>query len=87
MMKGVLDRFEDNDLAVILIEEMNKELNIPVNNLPPNSKEGTWFQIEERQGEFHIVSIDMEMTNKQAERSADLLEKLRAKSSGSKFKR
>lgn len=86
-MKGVLDRFEDNNLAVILIEEINKELNIPANNLPSNSKEGTWFLIEERQGEYHIVSIDAEKTRNQAQKSADLLERLRAKSSGSKFKR
>lgn len=86
-MKGVLDRFEDNNLAVILIEETNQTLNIPTDELPPNSKEGTWFTIEERNGEFHIVSIDTEMTNRQTQKSNDLLKKLRAKSNDSKFKR
>lgn len=86
-MKGVLDRFADHDLAVILIEDVQKEILVPIQQLPPNSKEGTWFDIKEDNGEYQIVAIDVDMTKKQMEKSLNLLKKLRANSRGSKFKR
>lgn len=86
-MKGVLDRFEDYDQAVILIEEVQKALVIPRSELPKGSKQGTWFLIEEKNNNYRIISIDHETTKRQQEKSERLMEKLRAKSSGSKFKR
>lgn len=44
-MKGVLDRFEE-DKAVILVEDKNQEIVINKNQLPANSKTGTWFTIK-----------------------------------------
>lgn len=85
-MKGVLDRIE-NQLAVILIEDINKEIIIPMKDLPPNSQEGTWFDLEELEGEIKIISIDHDLTQKEAQKSQDLLNQLRTKSKGSKFKR
>ena len=86
-MKGVLDRFEDQDQAVILIEEVQKALVIPKDELPKGSKQGTWFLIEEKNEQYNILSIDHETTKKQQEKSDRLMEKLREKSSGSKLKR
>lgn len=86
-MKGVLDRFEDNDQAVILIEEVQKALVIPKKDLPKGSQQGTWFLIEEKNSNYKILSIDHETTRKQKEKSDRLMDKLRARSSGSKFKR
>lgn len=87
MMKGVLDRFEDNDQAVILIEKEQKALVIPRKELPKGSKEGIWFHIKESNGAFKIISIDYETARREEKKSADLMEKLRAKGTGSKFKR
>lgn len=86
-MKGVLDRFENKDQAVILIEEIQKALVVPISELPANSKEGTFFSIEERNGNYKIISIDHETTRREEKKAAELMEKLRAKSKGSKFKR
>lgn len=86
-MKGILDRFEDNNQAVILIEEIQKALVIPLSELPQGSKENTYFHIEEKNGDYKIISIDQETTKRQARKSEELLEKLRSKGSGSKFKR
>lgn len=86
-MKGVLDRFEDDDQAVILIEEVQKALVVPKAELPKGSKQGTWFIIKEKNKQYQIISIDHETTKKQQEKAERLMEKLRAKSSGSKFKR
>lgn len=86
-MKGILDRFEDNNKAVILIEEIKEELVVSINDLPKGSKENTYFHIEKRDGGFQIISIDNTKTSQEAQESSDLMKKLRAKSAGSKFKR
>ena len=86
-MKGILDRFEDNNQAVILIEETQKALIIPKSELPAGSKAGIWFNIVEKNGAYKIISIDNETTRREEKKAAELMEKLRAKSTGSKFKR
>lgn len=87
MLKGVLDRIEDQKFAVILIEEIKEQFVVPVHKLPEGSVEGTWFNIDKRDNEFHIIEIDEEATHKEAEKSKDLLAQLRARSSGSQYKR
>lgn len=86
-MQGILDRIEDGDQAVILIEEIQKALVIPMCELPKGSKEGTYFNVEEKGGQYHVLSINKEATEKEAQKSIDLMEKLRSKSKESKFKR
>lgn len=86
MLKGVLDRIEDN-VAVILIEEIKEEFTLPKEKLPRNSKEGTWFSIKKENGHFKILQIDAALTKEKEEKSLNLLSQLRAKSKGSKYKR
>jgi len=86
-MKGYLDRIEDNDLAVILIEEINEEIIIPLDELPEGSTENTWLQLEKTDDSFQVIAIDDEKTEQETETSQDLMAKLRAKSKGSKFKK
>ena len=86
-MKGVLDRFEDQGKAVILIEERQKELVVPESDLPKGSRENMWFTIEEQDGSFHIVAIDHEMTRKKATDAEKLVSKLQSKHNRSRFKR
>lgn len=57
MTNGVLDRIEDGDKAVILVEELKRELIIPVRNLPEGSSVNTWFQIGVVGEEFEIVRL------------------------------
>lgn len=84
-MKGILDRIEDGDQAVILIEEVQKALIIPLKDLPKGSKENTFFHVKEFKGEYRIMSIDHEATKRKAKKAEDLMEKLRKKSSGSNY--
>jgi len=86
MLKGVLDRIEDN-VAVILVEEIKEQFTLPKEELPEHSEEGTWFSIKKEKGGFTIVQIDRELTKQKREKSLDLLSQLRAKSKGSKYKR
>ncbi|MGP4105809.1 DUF3006 domain-containing protein [Virgibacillus sp. L01] len=86
-MKGILDRFEDTNKAVILMEETKEEVVIPAELLPEGSSENTYFNMEKINDEYQIVSIDEATTQKEAEKSSDLMAKLRAKNKGSKFKK
>lgn len=86
-MKGVLDRFADNEWAVILIESINKEIHIPMHELPEGSKEQTWFDMQEMDGNYSIVSIDHEQTRNAKEKSKDIASQLQAKMKQSKYKR
>ncbi|WP_010647998.1 DUF3006 domain-containing protein [Oceanobacillus massiliensis] len=83
-MEGILDRFE-GETAVILIDKNKTELIIDKSKLPAGSKIGTVFHVEKEGGEFKPVSINVEKTQMEAEKSSDLMEKLRSKSKGSKF--
>lgn len=86
-MKGILDRIEDGDQAVILIEEIQLALVVPLSELPTGSKVNTYFHITEQHGDYKITSIDAEKTQKEAKKSEDLMDKLRKKSSGSNYSR
>jgi len=85
-MKGILDRFE-NDQAVILIEEINEEVIFPKSELPAGSDVNTYFTIEKRDDGYHIIAIDQEKTKNEAQTTSDLMKTLKAKNKGSKFKR
>lgn len=78
---GVLDRIEDGNKAVILVEEINQEILMPIGDLPIGSKEGIWFllKLDEESCHFVVVEIDGEKTKYQMNKSRKLLEKLRQK--------
>lgn len=86
-VKGVLDRIEDGNQAVILIDKVQTALVIPLEDLPKGSEVNTIFRIKERNGQYQIVSIDHETTRRQAQKTAELMEKLRQRSSGSLYKK
>lgn len=86
MKKGILDRFE-GEQAVILIEEDKEEIIVQKSELPPNSKKNTIFKLKKQNGEYRITGIDDTATNQASAKSASLMDQLRAKSKGSKFKR
>ncbi|HLQ70383.1 MAG TPA: DUF3006 domain-containing protein [Bacillota bacterium] len=76
---GVLDRYTDNGLAVILLEDRKEEWMVQKDELPASSREGVWFLIRKNVGMYSILSIDWEKTKKAAEQSQKLMEKLRSK--------
>lgn len=85
-MKGILDRFE-GEKAVILIEEENAEIIINRSDLPVNSTVNTIFTVSKSAAGYQIDSIDLNAIKQASQKSSALMDKLRAKSSGSKFKR
>ena len=69
-MKAVIDRIVGN-IAVILFEEQNLEINVPVELLPKNIKEGTWLNIN--------FSVDDNYTAEMYRKNKELLEKIKRK--------
>lgn len=69
-MKAVIDRIVEN-LAVIIFEEQKKEINVPVELLPKNIKEGTWLNVN--------FTIDDDFTAEMYRRNKELLEKIKRK--------
>lgn len=85
-MRGIIDRIEDG-IAVILIDEKQKEWSVAETELPEGSVEGTVIQLEETDGAFKIISIDQEATATATKKAQMLQKKLQAKKKRSKFKR
>lgn len=85
-MKGVLDRIEDG-IAVILVEDRNAQFTVLEQDLPPGSKEGTWFALEFDGSHYHIKHIDKHTTSEKKERATDLLQQLKLRKKQSKFER
>lgn len=86
-MKGYLDRIEDNQYAVILVEEMKKEFIIPKEDLPQGSKENSFFEITIENEKITSILLDEQATLSEQEKVDDMMTKLRSKSKGSKFKK
>lgn len=83
MIKGIIDRFEGNH-AVILIEKYNQEIIVDKRDLPTGSKENTVLSLiktddDDGIGRFKINSIDTTSTISKAQKSSDLMSKLRSK--------
>ena len=85
-MHGFLDRFEGN-MAVILVEEVKEEFTVNKEMLPDGSDVNTYFEIEKKDGNYHIVQIDTTKTTQEKQTTSDLMAKLRAKKTESKFKK
>lgn len=58
---GVLDRFNENGQAVILLESVGKEVHIEPSNLPSGSQEATWFKVTRDKKDYHLM-IDAQKT-------------------------
>lgn len=85
-MKGMLNRIEDG-WAVILIEEEQKELLLPVSHLPEGSEVNSWFEIELDGDKFCSISLDEESRAVKEKEARDLRRRLRRRSGSSRFKR
>lgn len=85
-MRGVLDRIEDG-IAVILVEESDEQFTVSKEELPPGSKEGTWFLLEHDGNKFQIKHIDEQTTKAKEEKVKDLFQQLQSRKKKSKFTR
>lgn len=76
-VKGVLDRLEDHHKAVILVEELNKEIIVSEHLLPEGSRANMWFSLTLRNKDVVAISIDWQSTWKEINKAQVLIEELR----------
>ncbi|MGI2328673.1 DUF3006 domain-containing protein [Planococcus sp. YIM B11945] len=86
-MKGMLDRIEDGAHAVIVMEEHGQEISVPVSQLPEGSHVHAWFSITIENETVVSILLDEKTTEEKSAYASSLRKRLRAKRSGSRFKR
>lgn len=83
---GVLDRIVDKKYATILVEEINQQFTVDINELPTNSNEGDWFDLEIVGGKITNIKLNESLTKERRKNIADKMDRLK-KRSRSKFKK
>ncbi len=69
-MNAVVDRITEN-MATILFEDQGAQIHVPIDQLPENTREGSWLTVN--------FNLDPGRTEEMAERNRRLLERLRSK--------
>ncbi|WHY03538.1 DUF3006 family protein [Neobacillus sp. DY30] len=78
---------EDDQYAVILVEDIKKEFIVPKQELPEGSKVNTYFEITVENDKITSMKLDEKTTETEKEKVDDLMAALRSQSRGSKFKK
>ena len=86
MHSAYLDRFTDNDTALILVESLQKEFHVASTALPAGSTAGTWLTIEIQDDHIISIQIDDEKTSNMQSDIQKRLQRLQSKKK-SRFKR
>ncbi|WP_438312042.1 DUF3006 domain-containing protein [Sporosarcina sp. FA9] len=81
-----LDRFTDNNMALLLIEEFKKEILIDKSQLPEGSIVGTWFLVEIQNDLITKITIDSSKTKLMEQEIGNRMERLKS-TKKSRFKR
>lgn len=76
MEQAVIDRFE-GEIAVVLIGETQRQLDVPRSQLPPDAREGQWLNVEVHGDKVVRVEIDAQATDAARVRIQEKLERLR----------
>ncbi|WP_310194942.1 DUF3006 family protein [Neobacillus niacini] len=78
---------EDNQFAVILVDELKKEFIIPKAELPAGSHEESYFDLIIENDRIISMKLNEQTTLSEQQKVDDMMAKLRSKSTGSKFKK
>lgn len=82
-----MDRVEDNQFAVILVEEIKREFIIPKTSLPQGSEVHSYFELTVEDDKITSLKLDEQTTLSEQEKVDNMVTKLRSNSKGSKFKK
>lgn len=86
-MKGIIDRFE-GDVAVILAETENREILVPIKELPDECKVHSAVNIHESDENIYpVITFDTETDQKKKQTSSDLRKALLNRKQNSKLKK
>lgn len=86
MYSAYLDRFTDNDKALLLVEELQKEYHVDISTLPIGSMAGTWLLVEIQGDELTSFLVDEGKTVGMKQEVDDRIQRLKSKKT-SRFKR
>ncbi|HOK32956.1 MAG TPA: DUF3006 domain-containing protein [Limnochordia bacterium] len=83
---AVIDRIVDGSWAVLVFEEGQRQLTVPVGKLPQGSREGMWLAVRLKDGELAEAELDLVKTEEVKARiqlkRARLLERMRQRQQG-----
>lgn len=86
MNSAFLDRFTDNEKALLLVEELQKEFLVDISALPFGSTAGTWFLVDIQGYEITSFQVDEEKNAEMKQEVDDRMQRLKSKKT-SRFKR
>lgn len=86
MFSAYIDRFTDNDTALILVESLQKEFHVPSTSLPAGSTAGTWLIVDIQDDSVLSIQIDNEKTTTMQESIQERMKRLQSNKK-SRFKR
>lgn len=86
MYSAYLDRFTDNEKALLLVEELQKEYHVDISALPTGSTAGTWLLVEIQGDELTSFQVDEVKTAEMRQEIDDRMQRLKSKKN-SRFKR
>ncbi len=74
---AVIDRIEEGRLAVLLVGSDERELIVPIEDLPPEAKAGHWLRVRLEDDRLVHAQIDPQQTQAVAARIQDKMALLR----------
>jgi hypothetical protein len=86
MYSAYLDRFTDNQQALILVESLQKEFHVPTSSLPTGSKEGSWLLVDIQGDAVTLLQLDEKKTSDMKRDIQNRMQRLQSKKT-SRFKR
>ena len=86
MYRAYLDRFTDNEKAVLLVDKLQQEFYISISSLPSGSSPGTWFLVTIENGGISNIRFDNEKTAEMKQEVAERMQRLKSRKT-SRFKR
>jgi hypothetical protein len=75
--KAVIDRIEDDRLAVLLVGDDERELIVAMDRLPADAKAGSWLRVQLEDDQLIDAQIDEAQTQAVMQRISDKLALLR----------
>lgn len=76
MEQAVIDRIEDG-IAVILLGEAERQVNVPRKQLPKGAREGHWLKVEMAGDQIMRIELDREATETARKLIEEKFERLR----------
>ena len=76
-VKAVIDRIVDGEIAVLLVNSEQRQLEYAAHRLPEQAREGTWLQLTLDGDQILSVVVDVQETESATQRIRDKMELLR----------